>query len=48
MAMNLDFSIAKAETRLAYRPRVDFRDGMREALDWAMKTRTSLVSPGKG
>jgi nucleoside-diphosphate-sugar epimerase len=35
MTLNLDFSIAKAKERLGYRPRVDFQDGMREALDWA-------------
>ena len=48
MAMNLDFSIAKAKTRLGYQPRVDFQEGMREALDWAMKKRTPPVSPGQG
>jgi nucleoside-diphosphate-sugar epimerase len=48
MAMNLDFSIEKAKAKLGYRPRVDFRDGMREALDWAVKKGTPPVSPGKG
>ncbi len=33
MTLNLDFSIAKAKRRLGYRPRVDFRDGIRPALD---------------
>jgi nucleoside-diphosphate-sugar epimerase len=32
--LNLDFSIAKARTRLGYSPRVTFADGMRAALDW--------------
>ena len=32
--LNLDFSIAKARTRLGYRPRVSFDDGMRAALAW--------------
>ena len=32
--LNLDFSIAKARTRLGYAPRVGFGDGMKAALDW--------------
>jgi nucleoside-diphosphate-sugar epimerase len=36
MTVNLDFSIAKAQRMLNYQPRVDFRDGIREALDWAV------------
>jgi nucleoside-diphosphate-sugar epimerase len=35
MTLNLDFSIAKAKRILDYRPRVDFRDGIRAALDYA-------------
>ena len=35
MALNLDFSIAKASDQLGYAPRVDFQEGIREALDWA-------------
>ncbi|MFV2066804.1 MAG: NAD-dependent epimerase/dehydratase family protein [Pirellulales bacterium] len=35
LTLNLDFSIAKAESLLGYHPQVDFREGMREALDWA-------------
>ena len=35
MAINLDFSIDKAISVLGYEPRVDFKDGMKEALDWA-------------
>jgi nucleoside-diphosphate-sugar epimerase len=35
LTLNLDFSIAKAKERLGYRPRVDFQEGIREALDWA-------------
>jgi nucleoside-diphosphate-sugar epimerase len=32
--LNLDFSIAKARTRLGYTPRVLFAEGMRRALEW--------------
>jgi nucleoside-diphosphate-sugar epimerase len=32
--LNLDFSIAKARTKLGYTPRVLFDEGMRLALDW--------------
>jgi nucleoside-diphosphate-sugar epimerase len=35
MTLNLDFSIAKAKRILGYRPRVDFRDGIVAALDYA-------------
>jgi nucleoside-diphosphate-sugar epimerase len=35
MTLNLDFSIAKAKRRLGYRPRVDFREGIVAALDYA-------------
>jgi len=35
MAMNLNFSIAKAKAELGYRPAIDFQPGMRDALDWA-------------
>jgi nucleoside-diphosphate-sugar epimerase len=35
MTLNLDFSIAKAKRVLGYRPRVDFRDGITAALDYA-------------
>jgi nucleoside-diphosphate-sugar epimerase len=41
LTLNLDFSIEKAKRVLGYRPAVDFRDGMREALDWATGKRTS-------
>ncbi len=34
MTLNLDFSKEKAERILGYEPRVDFQEGMREALDW--------------
>lgn len=41
MALNLDFSIAKAQSILGYQPKVDFQQGMPEALDWATgKTKT--------
>jgi nucleoside-diphosphate-sugar epimerase len=33
MALNLDYSIAKAKRELGYAPRVDFRDGIVPALD---------------
>jgi nucleoside-diphosphate-sugar epimerase len=35
LTLNLDFSIDKARRVLGYEPRVDFQDGIREALDWA-------------
>lgn len=35
LAQNLDFSIEKAKRLLGYEPRVDFQEGMSEALDWA-------------
>jgi len=34
MALNLDFSIAKAKRLLGYQPRVDFHDGIIPALDY--------------
>jgi nucleoside-diphosphate-sugar epimerase len=37
LTLNLDYSIAKAKEKLGYRPRVDFREGMRAALDWVTK-----------
>lgn len=33
MTLNLDYSIAKAKRMLGYQPRVDFKDGIVEALD---------------
>ncbi|QDU57748.1 NAD-dependent epimerase/dehydratase family protein [Aeoliella mucimassa] len=33
MTLNLDYSIAKAKRVLGYRPQVDFREGIHEALD---------------
>lgn len=32
--LNLDFSIAKARTKLGYVPRVSFDDGMKKAIEW--------------
>jgi nucleoside-diphosphate-sugar epimerase len=32
--LNLDFSIAKARTRLGYSPRVSFDEGMKKAIEW--------------
>jgi nucleoside-diphosphate-sugar epimerase len=37
MTLNLDFSIAKAKEKLGYQPRVDFQEGIKEALDWATR-----------
>jgi nucleoside-diphosphate-sugar epimerase len=47
MAVNLDFSIAKAKAVLGYEPKVDFQQGMPDALDWATgKTRIPrLIKP---
>ncbi len=36
MALNLDFSIEKAKQILGYQPRVDFQEGIKETLDWAL------------
>ncbi len=35
MAVNLDFSIEKASSILGYQPKVDFQQGMPDALEWA-------------
>jgi nucleoside-diphosphate-sugar epimerase len=35
--LNLDFSIAKARTRLDYTPRVSFDEGMKRAIEWFRK-----------
>jgi nucleoside-diphosphate-sugar epimerase len=43
LTLNLDFSIAKAKRVLQYRPRVDFRQGIIAALDFA--TRKSVSPP---
>jgi nucleoside-diphosphate-sugar epimerase len=32
--LNLDFSIAKARTKLGYTPRVQFEEGIKQALQW--------------
>lgn len=42
--LNLDFSIAKARTKLGYTPRVSFDDGMRAALE---SFRAEAAAPGK-
>lgn len=41
MTLNLDFSIDKARRVLDYQPRVDFQQGIREALDWAVRQPSS-------
>jgi nucleoside-diphosphate-sugar epimerase len=47
MTLNLDFSIAKAKRVLGYEPRVDFRDGIVAALDYATgKKRPAKESAG--
>jgi nucleoside-diphosphate-sugar epimerase len=49
MALNLDFSIAKATSMLGYQPLVDFQQGMPSALDWATgKTRIPRLIQGEG
>ncbi|EMB18706.1 NAD-dependent epimerase/dehydratase family protein [Rhodopirellula europaea] len=35
MTLNLDFSIEKAKRLLGYQPRIDFREGIQDALKWA-------------
>lgn len=37
MTLNLDYSIEKAKRVLGYHSRVDFQQGIKEALDWAIK-----------
>jgi nucleoside-diphosphate-sugar epimerase len=39
--LNLDFSIAKARTKLGYTPRVHFEQGMKAALEWYKASRTA-------
>jgi len=39
LTLNLDFSIDKAKRLLGYQPRVDFKDGIQDALAWAMEQR---------
>ena len=34
LGLNLDFSIAKVRRELGYNPRVTFREGMRDTIDW--------------
>lgn len=43
LALNLDFSIAKAQEKLGYEPQTDFRDGIQEALDWTAEQ--GLITP---
>ncbi|MCH7729275.1 MAG: hypothetical protein IH991_22760 [Planctomycetes bacterium] len=44
MAVNLDYSIEKAKSLLGYKSKVDFKDGMIEALDWATGKNRELSS----
>ena len=46
MTLNLDFSKAKAERILGYQPRVDFQQGIQEALNWL--ARQGQLPGGKG
>jgi len=34
LGLNLDFSIDKARRQLGYKPRVTFREGMEQTIDW--------------
>jgi nucleoside-diphosphate-sugar epimerase len=34
LGLNLDFSIEKARRVLRYKPRVTFREGMQQTIDW--------------
>ena len=38
--LNLDFSIAKARTKLGYEPRVQFQEGMKNAIEWYRSTKS--------
>ncbi len=44
MTINLDYSIEKAKEVLGYQPKVDFKQGMIKALDWATGKNTQLSS----
>ena len=44
LTLNLDFSIDKAREKLGYQPQVDFKEGMRESLDWHAGQTTSDVT----
>ncbi|MBX3438937.1 MAG: NAD-dependent epimerase/dehydratase family protein [Planctomycetaceae bacterium] len=43
LGYNLDFSIEKAKKQLRYRPRIDFRDGMKTTMDW-YRSKAKVVS----
>lgn len=47
LTLNLDFSIAKAKEKLGYDPQVDFKEGMKTALDWAASENLIPASTGK-
>src|SRR5262249_30047446 len=44
--LNLDFSIAKARTKLGYTPRVHFDEGMKQAIEWYMASRNLAGAGG--
>jgi nucleoside-diphosphate-sugar epimerase len=37
LGLNLDFSIEKARRELGYKPRVTFKEGMHQTIDWFRK-----------
>src|SRR5262249_33264840 len=45
---NLDFSIAKARTKLGYSPRLLFDEGMNEAIEWYGAQESGDRSQGTG
>ena len=46
--LNLDFSIAKARTKLGYTPRVLFDEGMRQAIEWYKSQGSGVGGPESG
>jgi nucleoside-diphosphate-sugar epimerase len=42
--LNLDFSIAKARTKLGYTPRVHFDEGMKKAIEWYRENQKAETS----
>jgi nucleoside-diphosphate-sugar epimerase len=46
--LNLDFSIAKARTKLGYTPRVLFDEGMKQAVEWYKQQESGVRSQESG
>jgi nucleoside-diphosphate-sugar epimerase len=46
--LNLDFSIAKARTKLGYSPRILFEEGMKQAIEWYRRQESGIGSQESG